>query len=341
MLPLAAQRYTTISMAFPSQKGQKSCKVLAVMRDILSHICTHLYAGDSDRHMIIDIDERKQRQQHETLAANIDEMLATARPRLLRHACGYGVTLDAADDVVQETLIEAWRHLHQLRTPDRFDAWLDGICHNVCRRWSRTQGRTIQRQVQFSSLQADDHYERYSEDERLNVLALSDESTFDPAEELSRQDLAILLDRALGYLTPDMRKALEMCYLAELPQREAAQRLGLTINTLEVRLHRARRQLFQILNRELRADAREFGLAVDQDTEAKTGWSETRLWCIFCGRHRFRGILEPLPDGRVNLRYLPAHPLRIGNRRNVYRRGLAAPISKRNRCVSRPRIWRV
>ena len=46
---------------------------------------------------------------------------------------------EAADDCVQETLIEAWRHLDQLRAPERFDAWLNGICRNICLRWQRAR----------------------------------------------------------------------------------------------------------------------------------------------------------------------------------------------------------
>lgn len=267
---------------------------------------------------MIDLDECQQhKKSHETLIANIDEILADARPRLMRHACKYGATVDAADDIVQETLLEAWRHLDQLRSPDRFQAWLDGICSNVCRRWSRTQGRTTQRQVQFSSLQTD---ARQGDDERLDALAVADEAVFDPAEELSRQDLSILLDRAMGYLAPPMREVLEMCYLAEQPQREVAQRLGLSLNTLEVRLHRARRQLSQVLKGELRAEAEDFGLLVGAEMPA--GWRETRIWCLFCARHHFRGMLEPMPDGRVNLRLLCPGCMNVGPREWIFTGGL-------------------
>src|SRR5215472_7409126 len=55
------------------------------------------------------------------LAVDLEQVLSAARPRLLRLAQTRGVTLDAAEDVVQETLIEAWRHLDHLRSPERFD----------------------------------------------------------------------------------------------------------------------------------------------------------------------------------------------------------------------------
>ncbi len=230
------------------------------------------------------------------LAVDLKQALSAARPRLLRLAHRRGVTPDAADDVVQETLIEAWRHLNHLRSPERFDAWLDGICRNVSLRWARTQGVLARREASLSSSLA----EEQDGLEDLPGANIPDLLAFDPAEELDRQDLAVLLDRALGYLPQNTRKMLELCYQAELPQDEAAERLGLTTSALKARLHRARRQLRQVLGSELRADAEEFGLALDQESAA--GWRETRIWCWSCGRHRMQAIFEPLPNGRIDFR---------------------------------------
>ena len=104
-----------------------------------------------------------------------------------------------------------------------------------------------------------------------------------------------LLDRALTHLPGKTREAIELYYLAELPQREAALRLGLTIHALEERLYRARRQLRQLLNGELRSEAESFGLQVDQDSTA--GWRQTRELCRSCGRHYQRGMLESHANG--------------------------------------------
>lgn len=57
------------------------------------------------------------RQSHDALIADIEQVLTGARPRLLRLAGRQGVAPDDADDVVQETLVEAWKHLERLRAP--------------------------------------------------------------------------------------------------------------------------------------------------------------------------------------------------------------------------------
>jgi RNA polymerase sigma-70 factor (ECF subfamily) len=232
---------------------------------------------------------------HAALLADMEQVFTEARPRLLRLAHLNGMSPDIADDVVQETMMEAWRHVENLRDPQRFNAWLDGICRNVCRRYKTSDG-ALHLHESLSNLARDNETKNASD----ASLALPDPFAIDPAEELSRQDLATLLDRAMEHLSPDTRKLLEMCYLAEIPQREAALQLGLTIGALELRLHRARKQLRQVLNGALHADAESFGLALDP--MQVQGWRETRQWCWFCGKHRMIGIFETQPNGRVAMR---------------------------------------
>ena len=108
-----------------------------------------------------------------------------------------------------------------------------------------------------------------------------------------------LVDRALAYLSQDARKLIELCYLVEQPQREVALHLGITVNVLEARLHRARRRLHQVLTTQLRSDALAFGLKLDDELDEQ--WRESREWCWFCGRHRLIGAFEPLSNGLVSL----------------------------------------
>ncbi|MEO7022105.1 MAG: sigma-70 family RNA polymerase sigma factor [Ktedonobacteraceae bacterium] len=216
---------------------------------------------------------------------NIEQTLAAARPRLVRLAQHCRVAPDALDDVVQESLLDAWRHLETLQQPERFDAWLNGICRNRCLRWSQSQKSQ----------------QRYTEEPLLDDegSALDIPDPWDPNAELDHQDLATLLERALGYLSDDARTLVELCYLVEQPQREVAARLGLTINVVEARLHRARRRLQQVLTTDLRQDALAFGLALADEPDGQ--WRESREWCWSCGRHRLLGTFEPRSDGLVSL----------------------------------------
>jgi RNA polymerase sigma factor (sigma-70 family) len=222
----------------------------------------------------------------------------TARPRLRRLAQLRGVAADAIEDVVQETLLEAWTHLDRLHTPEGCSAWLDAICRNVCRRQARQHAIDRQHLSPLLVSHRDDA-SGSGETEASYPKDIPDTSLPDPLEALSRQDLIVLLDRAFGSLSRDARQVVELCYLLEVPQHDVADRLGLTLSALEGRLHRARRQLRQALNGPLRADAEALDLTLD--LESAGGWRETRLWCTLCGRRRLMGMFLPQPDGGVNL----------------------------------------
>ncbi len=210
------------------------------------------------------------------LPSDIAARLGSARPRLTRLARLRGVPADQAEDIAQETLLTAWRTLERLRDPDRFDAWLDGILRNHCRRYAAAL------EEDAAPLSALDAFDVPAEDA-------------DPLDDLTHQELTTLIDAALGHLRENARQALELRYLAELPADEVAVRLGLTLNTLDARLSRARRQLRETLNGPLRERAVEFGLALAPADE--TGWRDSRLWCHFCGQARMQGILEDAPNG--------------------------------------------
>ena len=225
-------------------------------------------------------------------STNLDQVLAAARPRLMRLAYARGVAPDEVDDAVQEALLVAWRRLDHLRSPERFDAWLDAICRHVCQHHVRKRRSITARQVTVA-----DPLLLHDGPDRSSRIA---SEAFDPLEELQRQDLETLLDHALNHLPADARQVIELCYLENISQREAAARLRLTISALEARLHRTRMQLRQVLSGALRADVEAFGVALDEDISS--GWRETREWCNLCGQHRLRGMFEPLPDGRVNFR---------------------------------------
>ncbi len=221
---------------------------------------------------------------------DLEHLLAEARPRLLRLARLNGVPSSAADDVVQESLLEAWRSLGRLREPSRFAAWLDGICRNVSRRHLRAESGNM---LRVEPLVAG-HREA---DGDSGLLDVPDPHASDLDEALSRQDLLILLDRGIGYLPPHSREALRLHYVDDLPGKVAASRLGISPGAFDVRLHRARQQLREVLSTRLRAEAESFGLIGDSDVAE--GWRETRLWCMACGQRRMQGRFEPRPGGDI------------------------------------------
>jgi RNA polymerase sigma factor (sigma-70 family) len=234
------------------------------------------------------------RRLQDALLTDRDGQLSATCLRLTRIAQARGVAADAIDDVVQETLLEAWNHLDRLYTPEGFHAWIDEICRNICRRYAHRRTVDLLRHTPlswpYSALE-----QSSGESEADLLTAIPDADAPDPLEELSRQDLVQLLDQALGILPQATRQMVEMCHLLELPHSEVAERLGISSGTLDTRLHRARRQLLQILSGPLRNEAEAFGLTLDKDLAE--GWRETRLWCPLCSRHRLQGSFIEFESG--------------------------------------------
>ncbi len=226
-------------------------------------------------------------------------MLTATRLRLARIAQARGVEASTIDDVVQETLLEAWSHLGRLSSPAGFHMWIDEICRNMCRRYAHNRQTNLLRLAPLAGmLRQDETAPGEIDDNGTQLSQIPDLSTPDPLEELSRQELATLLDSALGLLPQETRQVVEMCHLLELPHSEVAERLGISVGTLDTRLHRARRHLRQVLHGPLFQEAAELGLLQEQASNEQ--WIETRLWCSCCGHNRLQGYFMETAEG-VNL----------------------------------------
>ncbi|HLZ60797.1 MAG TPA: RNA polymerase sigma factor [Ktedonosporobacter sp.] len=243
------------------------------------------------------IDEERSDRSGNLIMLDREQLFAGARPRLLRLARLRGVAPDGLEDVVQETLLLAWRLLDRLQTPEHFQRWVEEICRNVCYRYLRTSHRDTAWHIPLFTLPLFDG----SDDVEEMLMGGNTATEFlDPAEILSQAEVTTLLRQALNLLPENTREVVELYYLLEVPQREAAVRLGLSISALETRLHRARHQLRQILNGDLRTEAAAMGLPLDN--EPATGWRATSLWCYYCGRQHLHGTFETSPDGLRSLR---------------------------------------
>jgi RNA polymerase sigma-70 factor (ECF subfamily) len=209
---------------------------------------------------------------------------ARERARLVRLCARLTGSGDAAEDLAQETLLEAWRNAHKLRDPAGRDRWLAAIARHVCRRWARGRGRELPRLVRpdASHDPADD---------------------FDFAVELERHELAELLDRALALLPPETRRVLVERYIDESPHAAIAARLGVSEDAVSMRLSRGKLLLRRVLTTALREEAAAYGF---RDTTAD-GWRETRVWCPWCGRQRLIARV-PSPPGTVSFRCPACQP---------------------------------
>src|SRR5512133_3150087 len=77
----------------------------------------------------------------------IGGVLPSEWPRLVRLCAHFTGDRDAAEDLAQETLIEAWRHQDRLYDWQGYSSWLSAIARNLSLRWIRQRGREQARLV--------------------------------------------------------------------------------------------------------------------------------------------------------------------------------------------------
>jgi len=124
-----------------------------------------------------------------------------------------------ADDLAQETFLEAWRKVSQFRAEGSFGAWLCGIA------WSRF---LMDR--------------RKRKEEPVADADPSDSTDPQPASH-ARLDL----ERAMARLSPEERAALTLCYALGHSHGEAADILQMPLGTVKSHVLRGREKLKTML----------------------------------------------------------------------------------------------
>jgi RNA polymerase sigma-70 factor (ECF subfamily) len=149
------------------------------------------------------------------------EHIKVAIPALRRYARALTRDAEAAEDIVQDTLVRALRSEHLFHGGDT-RAWLYTILTNL----NRNRLRTLSRRPVLTSIKD------------------SDAATGGP--ESGGRDIA----RALDELAEDQRSALLLVVLEGLTYREVAEIQGVPIGTVMSRLARARGQIKAYLDGE-------------------------------------------------------------------------------------------
>ncbi|BAI74027.1 RNA polymerase, sigma-24 subunit, ECF subfamily (plasmid) [Azospirillum sp. B510] len=130
-----------------------------------------------------------------------------------------------AEDIAQQTFIEAWRSLHNFRGEASATTWLFGIAMNLIRNFST---RSLNKRYEFVS------------DEVLDSV----ESSVDtPAAAAERRSTIKFLDRELLLLDREMREVLVLVCMEGVSYQDAAQILGIPVGTVRSRVSRARAHL--------------------------------------------------------------------------------------------------
>jgi RNA polymerase sigma-70 factor (ECF subfamily) len=141
-----------------------------------------------------------------------------------------------AEDVAQEAVLKAFKHIRQFRAEARFSTWLTQITINEARMWRRKKHANIMEPI----------IDRQDEEGNYTPCDFADWREI-PLETLERKEVREKLAEALSSLGEKYREIFVLRDMQHLSIEETAKALGISTASVKTRLLRARLMLRDLL----------------------------------------------------------------------------------------------
>jgi RNA polymerase sigma-70 factor (ECF subfamily) len=158
--------------------------------------------------------------------AALQDLVEAYAPRILRFGRKLCGDEQAAREVAQQTLLTAASKIADFRGDSQFSTWLYMIARSHCIK-ERTRGAAAIRAEPL-------------EGRGMEVAAPAQQR---PDEQVAQQQLHAALDGAIAALEPGQREVLVLRDIEGLSAAEVGRALGLSVDAVKSRLHRARKSL--------------------------------------------------------------------------------------------------
>ena len=134
-----------------------------------------------------------------------------------------------AEEIMQDTFLRAYKKLPTLKNPNQFAGWLHVIANRLCVDWLRRQKSVMQslEDTPIEEIEKSSYTHHVSEQRMTEKIERCHE----------------LVKKLLEKLPENERAVVTLFYLDEMPTKEIGKFLGVSVNTIASRLHRARKRL--------------------------------------------------------------------------------------------------
>ena len=139
-----------------------------------------------------------------------------------------------ADDLIQDTFLKIQTNLGSLKDPSKMSSWIFRIAYNLCQDYFRQSKRSLKD-------------ESISQEEPENLPEAFIQKELDVQKKLEQREMGQCVQNQINLLPESLRTVIVLCDLMEFSQQEMADILGISIENVKVRLHRARKRLETIL----------------------------------------------------------------------------------------------
>jgi len=147
-----------------------------------------------------------------------------------------------AEDVTQEVFIKLWRYLEKIDT-DRSAAWLMKVAHNQCISLVRKRNKSLRER-------------KVLDDTVVETLPAKADTDTHPELALQQREIQKTLLSALEKLPVKTRSIMILHYYHGLKYQEIEEIVDTKVNTIKVEVHRGKKLLKKILEKEFPERAR-------------------------------------------------------------------------------------
>jgi RNA polymerase sigma-70 factor (ECF subfamily) len=157
-----------------------------------------------------------------TPAIDVPRLFTTHRQHLVRFVQRYTRNLEDAEDVVQNTFVEAMRCADRFSGLSKPSTWLFGIALNLARNQVRRNSADLYETVE-------DGYIEQIPDQHAN-----------PADLFASRQMTIQVDTLLRALPPKIRETFDVVVNGDATYEQAAEYLEIPVGTVRSRVSRVR-----------------------------------------------------------------------------------------------------
>lgn len=165
-----------------------------------------------------------------------DELIERYQRRATSVAYRLLGNLHDALEVCQEAFLRAYQHLDTLEDRGRFGSWLLRIVTNLSLNFRRSRAASGPRLSFEDCILNADH-------SRAELAADSPHSEEQPGARLAASELAEKLQAAVATLPDQQRTALVLFSIEQLPQKEVAEIMGISVEAVKWHVFQARKKL--------------------------------------------------------------------------------------------------
>jgi RNA polymerase sigma-70 factor (ECF subfamily) len=157
-------------------------------------------------------------------------LIEPLQTRLLRQAAALSGDLSLAEDLVSETLVEAWKSFSRYNESCRLSTWLYAI---LLHRWQKSLRRARSRPVSFAGFSGIDAEELHEQQENIPSPEAS------PAETAARRETFLQLRQCVERLPEKHRQVILLRFFEDASLPDMAVVLNCSVGTVKSRLHHA------------------------------------------------------------------------------------------------------